>query len=1114
MRLGGMSKYKSILVATLLLCFTFQNNVMSQKQNITLDLKNKQVSEVFKEIKKQTGYSVIYNSGDLNPDTKINVVAKKEPLDTVLKRIFSTSTDNLSYEIKDNYIVVNKVVSSSTSTTPQINQQKIIKGTVVDDKNEPLIGVNVIIQGTTTGSATDLDGNFTLSIPNNESQIVVSYIGYMSQQVNIAGKSNVKVIMKEDGELLEELVVTALGIKREAKSLTYNVQEVKANEVTMVKDASFINSLAGKVAGVTINQSANGIGGSTRVVMRGTKSLYGDNNALYVVDGIPLSSMRSEQPLGAFEMPDGGDSDGISSINPDDIESMSVLTGAAAAALYGAQGANGVILITTKRGEEGKLKVSLSNDTQFLSPFIMPKFQNTYGRKAGSYESWGNKLSNPSSYNPEDFFQTGFTVTNSMSVTSGSDRNQTYFSAASINAESIMPNSEFDRFNFSIRNTSELIKDKLTLDVGASYIIQKNQNMTAQGQAHNPLLPLYLFPPSDDIDKYKVYERYNPERNFNTQFWPFGEQGLAMQNPWWIVNREMFNNNKQRYMFTGNLNWKINSWSRATGRVRVDNSEDIYTRKISASSSKLFASDYGNYLKLRTQFKNVYADAIVNMDKSFDDFSINGNVGVSLSDEVAGNRTGYEGHLVRVPNLFTFENIDRNDPETNAIESEGIHTNTQSVFATAQLSYKSLVFIDVTARNDWSSTFAFTDNEKSGFFYPSVGLSFLPSEFINNNDILSFMKVRASYSEVGNAPKPYVTSLSYSINNGNIENLPAVPATFLKPERTKAFETGMNLRLLQNRINLDVTYYNSNTYNQFFTLSMPPSSGYKEFYVNGGDVNNYGIEAMLGYKESFGKFNWRSNVTFTINRNKVNKLLGENVINPITNEQTVAPDHFDIVTTGSYKQRLVEGGSIGDIYVTGLKTDHDGNVYVNPQNGAVEVDSENWIKAGNVAPKANLGWNNTFSYKGISLNLLVDARIGGIAVSATQALMDRFGTSQSSADARDDGGATINGGLVNPESYYSVVGGGETGSLAFYTYSATNIRLREASINYTFSDDLFNNKIRGLTISLLGKNLFMFRNKAPFDPELASSTGTYYQGIDYFMQPSLRNIGFSLKFEL
>lgn len=994
----------------------------------------------------------------------------------------------------------------------QQSQDKTIKGQVVDEKGEPLIGVNISVEGTSGGTITDVNGNFTLNVPRG-AVLKISYIGYKTVTVDTSRASNMRIVMYADTEVIDEVVVTALGIKRETKSLTYNVQEVKNDLVNTIKDVSFVNSLTGKIAGVTINQSANGVSGSTRVVMRGNKSLFGDNNALYVVDGIPLASMRSEQPMGSFEMPDGGDSDGISSLNPDDIESMSILTGAAAAALYGVSGANGVILITTKKGEEGKLKVSYSNNTQFTSPFVTPRFQNTYGKKNDLvYESWGNKLSTPSTYDPLDFFQTGFNEINSMSVTSGTKRNQTYFSASSTNSRGIIPNSKYNRYNFTLRNTTELIADKLTLDVGASYIIQNNHNLMVQGQAHNPLVPLYLFPPGDDINKYKTYEHYNAERNFPTQFWPYGEYALSMQNPYWIVNREHFENNKMRYMFTANLSWKVTDWMRATGRLRVDNSQDVYERKISASSSTLFASDCGNYMKTNTQYKNFYADAIVNFDKKFGDFGINANVGASVTDDVSGIKTGYEGHLSKVPNLFTFENIIKNDAETRPYDSKGIHTNTQSVFATLQLSYKSLLFLDVTGRNDWFSTFAFTDHEKTGFFYPSVGLSFVPTELWDSSDgVLSFLKLRASYSQVGNAPQPYMTSLSYAITGGNIESLPFIPATFLKPERTKSFEAGVNMRLFGNRLNLDVTYYNSNTYNQFFTITMPPSSGYSHFYANGGKVNNWGIEATLAYKEKFGDFHWNSSVTFTMNRNKIKELLGDDVVNPITGEKIEKMEYIDVCTNDTYKQRLVEGGSIGDIYVTGLKRDHQGEIYVNPQNGEIQADSEHWMKAGNSEPRFNIGWNNTFSFKGLSLGVLIDARIGGVCVSATQALMDRFGTSEASAKARDNGGVMINDGLMNAEDYYSVVGGGTTGLLAFYTYSATNVRLRELSLGYTFPDKWFGNVLKDVNVSLIGKNLFMFYNKAPFDPELASSTDTYYQGIDYFMLPSLRSIGFSVK---
>lgn len=1098
---------KICLVLLFLVAFHMQAaSGYAQRTEKAISMKNASIEQVLNVIEENSDYVFLYNDETINTSRIVSVNNPNGDIPKILDEIFSHTS--IVYTIVDKQIILS---TNKEQASVAQNPEFPVSGTIKDSMGEGLIGVNIMVQGAATGTITDLDGNFSLQAKAGDI-LVISYTGYVTQHITVKDSKPMNIAMAEDNQVLDEVVVTALGIKRATKSLTYNVQELKGDDIAGVRDPNLVNSLAGKIAGVTINQSATGAGGSSRVVMRGTKSLFGDNNALYVVDGIPMTSMRTEQTTSFYESPDGGDSDGISSLNPDDIESLSVLTGAAAAALYGTQGANGVILITTKRGTEGRLRVSYSNDTQFMSPFVMPEFQNTYGSVLGSYSSWGKKLDTPSSYRPKDFFQTGYTESNAVSLSAGTDRNQTYFSAAATNARGLIPNSDYNRYNFTLRNTTELIADKLTLDMSASYILSDNNNMLGQGLYHNPLIPVYLFPRGDDMSKYKVYERYNAERNFKTQFWPYGEQDLAMENPYWITNREHFGNDKQRYMFTANLRYKITDWLNLTGRLRVDNSEDTYTRKISASSSTLFASENGNYLNQRTQYKNTYGDVIMNFDKRFGVWGVNANLGGSFTD-LTNDITGYEGHLLTVPNLFTFANIDRNGADTRPIQG-GYHDNSQAVFATAQLSYGSMLFLDVTGRNDWYSSLAFTDNEKSGFFYPSVGLSAVITEMTDLSKAgISFLKLRASYSEVGNAPLRFRTNTTYSIKGGVLETLPNVPATFLKPERTKAIEVGANIRLLADMINLDVTYYNTNTYNQFFTFAMPPSSGYKEFYMNGGKVNNWGIEASLGLKQSFGPVNWKSNLTFTMNRNKIKELLPEDARNPLTGEIMKVDEIEPFNPQGTYKVVLKQGGTMNDIYVSGLMVDSHGNIKVDAQTGAVSPDPNNWIKAGSTAPRFNWGWNNTFSYKGVNLGFLVDARIGGVGVSVTQALMDRYGVSKASADARDNGGAWVNNGQVNAESYYAVAGGGSTGVLSQYVYSMTNVRLREVTLGYTLPKAWFNNKIDNLTVSLIGKNLFMFYNKAPFDPEITASTATYYQGIDYFMLPSQRSIGFSLKFQ-
>ena len=1096
---------KAMLIASTAFCF----HLSAFSQDISLKVNDVTVKEAMEQLKKTSGYSFVFSSNDVDTKQRISISADNATLDEVVKQILS-GQQGVGYEIQGKKIIIKKI----QSVQKQTGKRTKVTGKVVDAKGEPVIGATIREDGTSNGTITDFDGNFSLDVFSN-SLLEVSYVGYKSQQLRADANGKLNVTLKEDTEVLDEVVVTALGIKRSEKALTYNVQEVKSDVLTTVKDANLVNSLSGKIAGVTINQSASGIGGSSRVVMRGTKSLFGDNNALYVLDGIPLTSLRTEQTTSFFENPDGGDSDGISNINPDDIESISVLTGAAAAALYGTKGANGVILLTSKKGTKGKLRVNYSNDTQFFSPFVMPEFQNTYGSESGEYASWGEKLETPSSYDPKDFFQTGYKESNSLSASVGNDRNQSYISAASTNSRGIIPNNTYEQYNFNFRNTSELIKDKLTLDVSASYIITKSKNQVSQGQYHNPLIPIYLFPRGEDINKYKVYERYNPERGFNTQYWEYGVQDLSMENPYWIINRERFENNKQRYLLSGTLKYDITKDLNVVGRLRIDNSDDVYERKLSASTDMLFASSKGNYMNQSTKFSTVYGDLIASYTKQLRDFSLNVNLGGSFTN-VTQSVTGYEGHLLTVPNLFTFSNIDKSGADTKAIQS-GYEEANRGLFATAQLGYKSAVFLDLSGRNDWYSTLAFTDHEKKGFFYPSIGLSGILTEFVDLSAAgISFWKIRGSFSEVGNAPARFLTNTTYGISGGVLETLPSVPATFLEPERTKSFEVGTNIRFWENRFNLDVTYYNSNTYNQFFTFTMPPSSGYKQFYLNGGKVNNWGIEASFSYSDTFfGQLHWTSGITFTMNRNEIKKLLDDDAVNPITGEKLSVDEIEPFAAQGTYKMILKEGGSMNDIYVSGLRTDNDGYIYVDPATGGIQENPNVWIKAGSAAPRFNWGWNNNLSWKGISLGFLITARIGGVGVSATQALMDRYGVSKASADARDAGGVVINGnGTVGAKDYYGVVGSGRTGVLSEYVYSATNVRLQELSLGYTFPKKMLGELFNELSVSFIGKNLFMFYKKAPFDPELSASTSTYYQGFDYFMQPSLRSLGFSVKVSL
>jgi len=1071
-------------------------NGYAQRTHVAISMNNVSVEQVLNKIEETSDYVFLYNDETIQKNRIVSVRSKSGKITDILDDIFK-GTD-ISYTVIDKQIILSK--SNKVNQNAKAIQ---IKGMVKDALGEPLIGVSVLVKGTSNGTVTDLDGKFSLNVSVGDI-LEFSYVGYAAQSVTVKNANPLDIVLSEDAQALDEVVVTALGIKREAKALTYNVQEIKAAGITKVKDANFVNSLSGKIAGVTINQSSSGTGGSSRVVMRGTKSLFGENNALYVLDGIPMQGLRTKQSDNFYESVEVADGDGISNINPEDIESMSVLTGASAAALYGNRGANGVILITTKKGAIGKPRISYSNSTSFSRPFVTPEFQNTYGRKEGEFKSWGDKLEKPSTYNPLDFFQTGFNTMNSIAVSTGTETNQTHISFGTVNSEGIIDNNKYNRYNFTFRNSWDIVKNVLSMDMGLFYIKQNNQNSNGQGMYYNPLVPIYLFPPSDDINKYAVYERYDADRNFKTQYWPYGNQGLGMQNPYWIINRNMFNTDRDRYIMSLSMKWNITNWLNIIGRARIDNAYTDFERKLYASTDGLFSKSQGNYMNQEDKNTSTYLDFLVNVDKKFgENYHLLVNLGGSFYDEKYKSDT-FEGNLVGAPNFFHPSNIP--STESNYNKSE-LHTQTQSIYGKAEIGYRNFLYADVTGRIDWFSTLVGTSKEY--VCYPSAGLSVILSEILPLPEkIISFWKIRGSYAQVGNPPSAYLSYATVALENGNATSANFTPASHLKPEMTKAFEFGMDLRLFHNKLNIAATYYNSNTYNQLFKYELPPSTGYAFAYENAGKVNNWGIELSVGFNQDLGPVQWNSNLIYSMNRNEIKELLPEYVTDRTTGMTVKSPTEFSVATADSYRMILKEGGSMSDIYATKLKQDLHGNILIT--NGGVSAEENTFIKVGSAAPKYNLGFRNSFSWKGLELDFLIDARVGGEVISATQALMDQFGVSQQTADARDNKGVVVNKGKLDAEQYYGTVASGKTGLLAHYVYSATNVRLREMSLSYMLPSKWFGEKLN-ISLSLTGHNLLMFYNKAPFDPELTANTGTYYQGFDYFMPPSLRSFGFGVK---
>ena len=729
----------------------------------------------------------------------------------------------------------------------------------------------------------------------------------------------------------------------------------------------------------------------------------------------------------------------------------------------------------------------------------MPEFQNSYINKPGDIKSWGSKTASTyGAYEPKGFFNTGSNIQNNISLTAGTDKNQTYLSVGTTNASGILPNNRYDRYNVTFRNSTSMLNDKLTLDFNFNYINEADRNLTAQGQYFNPLTSVYLFPRGESFDAVRTFELYDATRGIYVQNWNFGD-ALKMQNPYWLTNRMVRENKKSRYMLSGSLKYKVTDWLDITGRLRYDDASTKQEDKRYASTIDLFAhSKYGYYGYGKINDQSLYGDLMANINKSFDVYSLSANIGGSFS-RTKYDLTGYQGGLKAPSNLFTPNAIDYGMVTNDNRPIYDLHKhNINSVFANVELGWKSMLYLTLTGRNDWDSALDGTSNES--FFYPSVGASAVVSSMVQLPRFINYLKVRGSWASVGSAISPNITSpwrYTYNPASGTYSTVTYKFPTTFYPERTNSWEAGISARFLNNALTFDVTVYQSNTRKQTFLRSIPPTDGFTQEYIQTGNVRNRGIELAIGYNCNFGDLSWNTSFTYSANRNKIIKLLD---------------DENEVLKQGGLSGAeiiLKKGGTMGDVYMTtDFARDAEGNIAVDDKKGVLQTNLNNPLYRGSVLPKANIGFSNEFAWKGFNFGFLITARFGGIVLSQTQAILDSYGVSKASAVARDNGGIAVNGGRVNAESYYSVVGG-DNPIWSEYIYSATNARLQEAHIGYTFPKKFL--KGAELSLGLTANNLFFIYNKAPFDPEAVASTGTYYQGFDYFMQPSLRTIGFNVK---
>lgn len=991
-----------------------------------------------------------------------------------------------------------------------------VRGRVVDVSGEPLIGATIREKGGTRGTVTDIEGNFILSVPDS-AVLQVSFVGYESIEVSVGGRKTLEIQLRENTVMLDNVIITALGLEKKETSLAYSIQKVKGEELTRMKEVNMITALAGKAAGVQINKNSSGIGGSAKVSLRGIRSASGDNQPLYVIDGVPMLNIGTEQAYSAIGGTanagnrDGGD--GISNLNPEDVESISILKGAPAAALYGSQAANGVILITTKKGNTaGQRNIHFSTGLTFDKAFSLPKMQNCYG-VSDVVDSWGEKAYLPTSNELNDFFRTGLTSITSVSVNYGNEKIQTYFSYANTTGRGIVDKNQLTKHNINLRETAVMFNQRLKLDGNVNVMRQIVKNKPVSGGFYmNPLVGLYRFPRGEDLSYYKDnYEIYDPERKLGIQNWHTFTEDFE-QNPYWIQNRIQSKETRMRSIISLSANLRINSWLTVQARGSVDYISDKMRQKFYASTAPALCGANGRYIEMDYQETLIYGDVMAMGKRKWEDFALDVAIGGSINDKnVNSTRYDSKNASLKYANVFNLANIVMNGSASidQKIDSR---RQLQSVFGTAQVGYQDKVFLDLTARNDWASTLAYTSHEKSGFFYPSAGLSFLIDKWIQLPEWISFAKLRGTYSKVGNDIPQFITnSVSHITAGGELQANDAAPFKEMEPEMTHSVEVGTEWRFFQSRLGFNLTYYRTNTHNQFFKLPALAGDMYAYRYVNAGDIQNRGWELTVDATPVLTPdFTWKTSLNFSSNRNKIKELHEE------LKELVYGPSSF----SSSYAMKLVKGGSIGDIYGKAFVRDAEGNIVYQTEGdhkGLPAVEGEgNTIKVGNANPRFIMGWNHTFSYKGFSLYFLLDWRYGGKILSQTQAEMDLYGVSQVTALARDRGYVTLEGQQIdNVKGFYKNIVGGRAGVTEYYMYDATNLRLREVSLNYTFPKKWMQKTkvLKDLQLAFVARNLCFLYKKAPFDPDLVLSTGNDNQGIEVFGMPTTRSLGFTVKCE-
>ncbi len=1014
-----------------------------------------------------------------------------------------------------------------------VSQNVPVSGKVTDSQGNGVPGINVLVRGSSKGTATNTDGSFKINAPANAT-LVFSGVGYAQQEIALDGRTSIDVSLTEKQNELNQVVVTALGITRQAKSLVYATQSIKPAELIGVRDANnVVNSLQGKVANAVITQGSGGVGSGARIVLRGNRSIQGDNNALIVVDGVPIDNSTYSSAGSDFGSVQG--SDGASSINPDDIESVTILTGASAAILYGSQGGNGAVVITTKKGTKGSTSVTINSGAVFESVFSLPKVQNTYGQgNQGAIvdsltgDSWGpkmtgqsfiNHLGQPSTYssqpnNIKDFFRTAPSFNNSIGISGGNEKSQTYLSYTNNSIQGIVPGNNLLRHTLTVRQSNQISK-RFSTDAKITYIVEDIKNRPRTGEENAPTIDIYNIPRNVSTAEAKQYQFINNVGVPAPTPFPSTLSSIY-QNPYWLIHNTSLNQTRNRVMGFVSAKFQIAPFLSFTGRANLDRTFDKLTSQY-FQGTLLWAHTGGYYSQQNIVTTQKWFDGIFEGNNQITkDIKVNYHVGAIFQDAQSDQLTNTADGL-NVTNKFSL-----NYATNPSMFQYGSEVQTQAAFAQTSFSFKDAIYLDASLRNDWDSRLP----SPYSYQYYSLGASAVLSDLLLLPNKISFLKASLNYAQAGNGGQFALLTNTFGYGqgagNGFLSRGTILPFPTLKPEIVKSLEASVEARFSDNRLGFTLTYYKSNSFNQLLAINLPTATGYSSQYINAGNIQNQGFELVLNATPVQGKdLNWNIAFNFALNRNKVVKL-SENL-------KTV---FFGGGDNRSATPQVKEGGSYGDMIAFKWIKDAKGNYQVNangtPYTTYQSGDPQEFI--GNFNPRETMGLTNTFRYKAFSLRVLIDGRFGGVIVSGTEMNLAFSGIPEITGERREGGwslnGVDANGApvgkTITSQQFWQTASGKRYGVGQFFAYDATNFRVRELSLGY---DIPLRSKIfvKAARISAVARNVFWIyrgksildipglgKRKMDFDPDMSLGNGNY-QGIEYGTLPATRTYGLNLQ---